>query len=809
MLLLQNNLKTAFRMMEKNKLFSSITVFGLSVSITACFLIFQYTFFELSYDKQFSNNIYRVGSVSLENGVEQYKTAITPIQAAPLLKDKLPEVAEAVRLVSTSNWFNCTIATSEKDGGKIFNEKRGFYFVDPAFTSMFQIQFLKGDSHKALIEPFSIVLSESIAKKYFGQADPLGKTLRLHGSFQTHDYTVTGIMNDFPVNSHLDVTILASLNSLADPFDATTYTQLQPKTNVESFNERMNELVSQNTSNAGRKETQFMLEQIGSIHLSSDLQDQPKITGSVTTVYFLMIIGLIVLIMAWMNYLNLTTARFIFRVKEVGIRKVTGASRNAIGAQFLTESFLLNSVSFILAIIFFSLTAPMFYRWIGLPHITSFSVFSRSDNTLLALVLTAFIVGIFACGFFPALFFARLNPVKVLKGKWQAPRNGFSARKAILFFQFLCTLVLAIVVVVFQQQFTFLREQPLGVNIKRSIVLTTPANVDSTFLQKLSGFKDQLKSQSIIHSVTTSTDVPGNMMGTGWGGSIKKSMDGNGINFGINVIDPDFIKSYQLKLLAGRDFTITDFPGVHFGDKPEPVILNRKGAEVLSFRNPDDALGATIYWGESTCVIVGVIEEFHTESLKKSIQPMLYTANMGPAMTLKLTEGADKNIPETMAQIKEAWQAFFPDNAFDYFHLEDQFNQQYDDGERVARLFNLFCLLAFSISGLGLFGLSLFTINARVKEISIRKILGAPFVNLLLTLSREYLLLIVIASMISIPLAYFGMNEWLNGFAIKIELNAWYFIIPIATILFFALATVLGQTMKAIIKNPIESLKNE
>lgn len=809
MLLLQSNLKMAFRMMGKNKLFSSINVFGLSVSMTACLLIFQYTFFELSYDKQYSNDIYRLGSVSLENGVEKYKTTITPVQAAPLLNDRLPEVAEAVRLVSTSNWFNCTLATSGEEGEKVYNEKKGFYFVDPPFTSMFQIQLLKGDRDKALVKPFSVVLSESIAKKYFGEADPLGKTLRLHGSFQTHDYTVTGVMDDFPINSHLDITILASLNSLADPFDATTYIQLQPQTNVELFNGRMNELVSQKIPKTDGVETRFIIEQIGSIHLTSDLQDQPKISGSATTVYFLIIIGVIVLIMAWMNYLNLTTSRSIVRAKEVGIRKVAGASRNVIGTQFLTESFVINSVSFILAIILFNLMAPIFHRWIGLSHTTSFSVLDFTDNTQLALALTVFITGIFISGFLPAHLFARLNPVKVLKGKWQTPRTAFSARKAILFFQFSCTLVLAIVMLIFQQQFTFLREQSLGVDIKQSIVLTAPANVDSTFLQKLSGFKDQLKSQAVIHSVTTSTDVPGNMMGRGWGGSIKKSMDDSGINFGINVIDPDFINSYQLKLLAGRNFTIKDFPGIHFGDKLEPVILNRKGAEVLSFRNPEDALGATVYWGESKCLIVGVIEEFHTESLKKSIQPMLYTANTGPAMTLKLTEGADQNIPETLVQIKQAWQAFFPDNAFDYFLLEDRFNQQFNDDERVARLFNLFCLLAFSISGLGLFGLSLFTINARVKEISIRKVLGTPIPHLVATLTREYLFLIVIASVISIPLAYFGINEWLNGFAIKIELQAWYFIIPIAAVVFFALATMLSQTMKVIIKNPIDSLKNE
>ncbi len=813
MILLQNNLKMAFRVIRKNKVFSSINVFGLSVSMTACLLIFQYAFFELSYDKQFLSTIYRVGSVSLENGVEKYKSAITPVKAAPILKDKLPEIVEAVRLVSTGNWFDCTLATTEKNEEKIFNEKRGFYFADPAFASVFQIKFLIGDKSNALQKPFSIILSSSVAKKYFGGEDPMGKTMRLHGRLQTHDYTVTGVMDNFPINSHLDINILASLGSLPDPVDAITYIQLLPQTNTELFEARMNVLVSQNIPKSNNQETQFVLEQIGSIHLTSDLQDQPKIPGNATTVYLLMIIGVIVLIMAWMNYLNLTTSQFMVRAKEVGIRRVTGASRNAIGVQFLTETFMMNGVSFILAVILFNLTAPPFYRWIGLPYISVFSIFNLADSRLNALAVGVFIIGIFTSVFFPAHFFSSLNPVKVLKGKWQAPRNGFSMRRAILFFQFSCTVVLVIVILIFQQQFTFLREQMLGIDIKRSIVLTAPANVDSTYLQKLSGFKDQLKSQAIIHSIATSTDVPGNMMGSGWGGDIMKSTDGIAISFGINVIDPDFVKSYGLRLLAGRDFSPKDFPGKHFGDKLEPVIINRKGAEVLGYKNAEGAIGEFIYWGlrknASKCLIVGVIEEFHQESLKKAIQPMLYTANMGPSMTLKLTAGTDKNIPGALSQIKQAWQSFFPNNAFDYFLLEDRFNQQYDNDERVVRLFNLFCLLAFTISGLGLFGLSLFSINARLKEISIRKVLGAPFVHLFMTLSSEYLFLIVMASLISTPLAYFGIKEWLNGFAIKIELNVWYFIFPIVTVVFFAMVTVLGQTIKAIIKNPIDSLKNE
>ncbi|MBS1506369.1 MAG: FtsX-like permease family protein [Bacteroidetes bacterium] len=575
----------------------------------------------------------------------------------------------------------------------------------------------------------------------------------------------------------------------------------------------MNALASEYIPANNKTETHLMLESISSIHLHSQLQDQPKSTGSATTVYFLVLVGIVVLIMAWINYFNLTASRSIHRAKEIGIRKVTGASRASIAWQFLTESLVMHTISFMLAIIFFNLITPIFYRWIGLPHIASFSLLGLITRAWIVGIIGLFLVGLFASGFFPVRYFAAVNPSKVLKGKWQAPRTKFPVRKVMLTFQFSCTVILAIVVLIFEQQFSFIKEQALGIDIKRSIVLTAPANVDSTYLQKLSSFKNQLKTKTVIHSVATSTDVPGNALGSGWGGNIMRSADETGFGFGINVIDPDFIESYHLKLLAGRNFTTGDFPGTHFGDKLEPVIINRKGSEVLGFKSVEESIGQYIYWGlrkeASKCLVVGVIEEFHTESLKKSIQPMLYVANMGPSMTLKLTEGADKNLPAALAQIKDAWQQFFPSNAFDYFILEDRFNQQYEDDERVARLFNLFCLLAFSIAGVGLFGLSMYSLATRLKEISIRKVLGAPLTHLVLKLTSEYLLLIILASVIALPLTYFGIKEWLSGFAVKIELSVWHFIVPMIAVVIFALATVMIQTLKAAARNPVESLKNE
>ena len=808
MLLLRNNVILALRHIRKDKAFSGITIFGLTVSMTACLLIFQHTFFELNYDKQFQSNIYRVGTISYENGLEQYKTAITPLEVAPTLKEKISEVTDATRMSSTGNWFNCTLAYKEGETVTTFNENRAFYFVDPSFISMFTISFLKGDVKTALEKPYSIVLSASAAKKYFGDKEAYGKTLKLRGSFQTHDYTVTGVMEDFPVNSHLEVNIIAPLSSIEGPFDALTYIQVAPGVNAQSLTEKINELAATMIPVVNKAETKFLCEPIADIHLHSNLQDQPKQPGSALAVYFLILIAIIVLMIAWINYINLFTSRSVARSKEVGIRKVTGATRTQITFQFLTETVVVNVISIALAVLLVNLSADHFYRWIGISS-AHYSLFKLNLNNELILLCFLFFGGILLSGLYPAKMISSLAPVKILKGKWQMSSSNFSFRKAAVVFQFSCAIVLTIIIIVFQQQFQFMKEQFLGIDIKRSIVLKAPSNVDSTYLLKLSGFKDQLKSLAVIHSVTTSTDVPGNMMGSGWRGAIRKVPDGPSQDFGVNLIDPDFITAYHLKLLAGRDFSEKDFPGEHFGDKLESVIINRKGAELLGYNNPEDAIGRTLYWADSRCVIGGVLEEFHLESLKKAIQPMLYVANMGPSMTLKLTEGADKNILLTLDQIQKSWDAFFPDNAFDYFFLEDNFNKNYESDERLARLFNLFCLLALTISCLGIFALSLFAIGQRIKEISIRKVLGASIFNLFRLLTKEYFFLIALSSVISLPIAYWTAQEWLNGFAIKIQLNAWLFLAPIVFILLVALLTVGSQAVMAAVKNPVDNLKHD
>ncbi len=815
-IMLKKNITLAFRHLRKDWTFSVINIFGLSISMAACFLIFQYALFELSYDKQYKNyeNIFRVTTTTYENNFPRYPSAMSSAGLAPALKEKFPEVQIAGRLCLTG-WFDCTLAYQEKDQLKVFNAKN-LRFADQNFLSIFYDELIRGDAKTALVKPFSVVLSVSTAKKYFGADEPLGKILLLKGSGDEHDYKVTGILPDIAHNSHLKAEILLSANSINDhsimPLqNVYTYILLNNDVDKIEFSHKLQPIVDQVFPPKDNFRTTAELQPIASIHLHSHLQDELKDNGNASAVYFLMAIALVVLVIAWINYINLTISRAVKRAKEVGIRKVAGASRKQIVFQFVTEALLINCFGLGGAIIITYFFASSFYHFVGLAFPYQ-EIFKWNVKEVAIGLLIVVFAGIGMAGFLPARVISSFNPVKVLKGKGLQTSHGFSFRQAAVIFQFTCAIVLLIAVVTFNGQFNFIRSQDLGVDITKTIIAKSPSNVDSSFRSRLSNFKNHLSQSAIIQSVATSTSVPGDPFGT-WTGDFRKEKDKTTQDFGIYVIDPDFIPTYKLKLLAGRNFQYTDYPLKKFGDKLESVILNRTGALQLGFERPEEAIGEFIYWGlrkeASKCVIVGVIEDYHQESLKEPIRPFFYTVLNGPTMTIKLTKGASKNMSQTLAEIQKSWAKFFPDNPFDYSFLEDDYNAHYAADEQIINVFNSFCVLALVISSLGIFGLALFSIGQRLKEISIRKVLGASILNLIKLLTKEYLILIFIASFIALPIAYFGVQEWLSEFALRIKLSVWLFLMPIVFILIITLITVSSQALMAAIKNPVDNLKYE
>jgi putative ABC transport system permease protein len=796
------------RHLRRNPGYAIINVVGLSISMATCLLIFQYASFELSFDRKFEPHIYRLSSISFENGLEKSRGGSVPREASQTIRDHVPEIKDIVRMSPTWDWFDCTLAYVDNDNIKIFNENTGFWFADPSFIKLFHSDVIAGDPSSVLINPFSLVLSESTAKKYFGDRNPVGETMRLRGSFQTHDYTVTGVMKDFPSNSHLDVNVLASFNSLPPgPFDTHVYVQLYDEAEQTEILSKVNVLAPK-IEPSTRTSFKFDLERIEDIHLFSNLEYATKPGGSATAVYSLLGVAVLILVIAWVNYVNLASAKIVSRAKEVGIYKVIGASKMQIIGRYLSETVVLNLTSILCAFILFASIGTTFNDFIDINISNDFSLLSNISTEILT-VMVLFLAGTLLSGIVPAWSLSNLNPVRVLKGKYVISAGGISFRKGAVVFQFTCAFALAVIVIVFHAQFSFMRRQELGISIGRSLVLKAPANVDSSYLRNLGTFKNELMTLSVIENASTSTEVPGNFIGGGWSGEVRKTPESESITFSVNLIDHDYIFLYNLKLIAGRNFSPGDFPGVHFGNKIEPVILNRMAVNRLGYVKPDDAIGQQIQWGKNICRIVGILEDFHIRSVKEAISPILFTANMGPAITLKLSAESERNLSSTIVLIHEKWGNFFPENPFEYFLLEDHFNAQYANDERVARMFDLFCGLALALSFLGLFALSLFSLRLRLKEISIRKMLGASMTRLIALLSKEYLILTIVSIGFSMPLAWLALRRWLDGFSMHVELSAWYFMLPVAAILLVILTTLCWQVLQVEKKCSVEMLKED
>ena len=810
----KNNWSIAWRFVLKDKIFSLINIAGLSASAAICIFIFHYAFFELNYDRFNANasSLYRVISHNYEGASLMTSAALSPHWVAPATADKIPEVSMISRLVSTRYWFDCSLKYTQNGKAVVYHE-RNLYYADPAFLSMSTFHSTMGHLETALDKPYSAVLSSTVAKRYFGDLDPIGKVLHLKGSFEENDYTVTAIMADIPPDSHLNVEILLSLSSLTgntsfENFDTYTYLQLTDTNDKASAEAKLNEMAEVRSVGNGTK-LKFEIQPVTDIHLYSKLQDEIEPGGNPGSIYFLLLVSVAILIIAWINYINLATSRSISRAREVGIRKVAGASRFQLLGQFLTESVIINAFSLIGAAILVYFLEPAFYSITGVMingHDIFSVIFSRYGMAGLAFLFT----GIFLSGYYPARLIASHNPALVLKGKFQSGKQGVFVRRGLVVFQFTCALTLVITVLIFNQQFKFLENGQLGIDIDKTIIVKAPSEMDSSYVRRLKNVRIELRAAELIGSSATSTAIPGEDIG--WTGQVRRETDDEkeSADFIINVIDPDFISTYNLKLLAGRDFKEGDFPLESFGDKLEPVIINKTALRLLKIAGPDEAIGRFIYWGTDRCEIVGVIDDFHQRSLKVGLSPMLFTANNGPTLSLKLNSGTSINeIPEAITHIQEAWTAAFPDEPFEYFFLNDFFARQYVADQRINELFRYFCLLSVLVSSLGLFGLSSFTVRLRNKEISIRKVLGASTSNVLILLNIEFLSLIAICSLIAVPLSYFALSKWLQTFAFHIQPGYWSFAAPVIFIFVVTLLTVSFQTLKTAFINPATVLKNE
>jgi putative ABC transport system permease protein len=820
-LMFKNYLKTILRNLWKHKTFTAINIAGLSVGMAACLLILQYVNFELSYD-QFNKNVgdlYRVYNDRYQNGKLIQHGTITYSAIGKAMQDDYPEVINHARVEP----YGDQIITCDN---KKFGDQP-VIAVDNSFLSMFSYGLIAGDQRTALKDPYTVVLTETTARRYFNVqgnnvASALGRTIVMGND--SMPYKITGVCPDVPENSHLQFDLLASYVSMLAgkyPFkeadydfkqsDFWHYIQLRPGTDYKALEAKLGAFSQrhfQGDKVSGSVE-KFYLQPLARAHLYSDFEYEIGKTGSATVVWGLMIIALFIIVIAWVNYINLSTARSAERAKEVGVRKVIGAGRTQLIRQFLLESLFINIIALVSAIILMVVLQPAFNALIG--HKLSYSyLFQKSFGGysitagLLALVGT----GIFISGFYPAFILSSFKPILVLKGRFSTSKSGILLRKALVVGQFAITVALVIGSFVVYKQIRFMNRQELGMNIDQVLMIKPPSltNFDSTFIDRENTFMRELRNTPGVLGAATSWSPMGGETGRSF--NIRRADQDNTTHFTMrhNGISFGFLGLYKIKLLAGRDYAYTDF-NPDFG-KLHNIIVNESATKLLGFSSPEAAIGKTILRGEKRWDIIGVINNYHQKSLRYSVEPTLlmpaYSTN-GP-ISIKVNT---KDLPSTVAGIKKAFDTFFPGNYFNYYFLDAKYNEQYADDQLFGKAFSIFAGFAIFIACLGLLGLSLFATMQRTREIGVRKVLGAPVGSIVVLLSREFVQLVLLANLIAFPLAGWLMHQWLKGFAYKTGISWWIFALSGAAALLIALGTVTWQSTRAALTNPIKSLKSE
>jgi len=814
-------LTTAWRNIRKNKVFSFINVIGLSIGMAACLLILQYVNFELSFD-QFNKNVsdlYRVYNDRYQNGKLIQHGTITYSAIGQAMQHDYPEVVNHSRMEPRGRQIVLL-------GTQIFGDQLTLG-VDNSFLSMFSYDLVAGDQRTALLQPYTAVLTESAAARYFGvrgndMASVLGKTFLMGND--TLPYKVTGVCPDVPENSHLRFDLLTSYVTMLSgrhPYkeadydfkdsDFWHYIQLKHGADYRALEAKLpafSDKYFQGNKVSGSVE-KFYLQPLSRAHLYSDFEYEIGDTGSATVVWGLLIIAIFIIVIAWVNYVNLSTARSVERAREVGVRKVIGAEKTQLIRQFLTESFLVNIIALLLAIGFMFALQHAFNLLVG--HKLSYTyLLQRSMGGyvitfgLLGLVLS----GIFVSGFYPAFVLSSFRPILVLKGRFSASKGGIVLRKALVVGQFAITVVLIIGSFVVYRQIRFMNRQELGMNIDRMLMIKPPrlTHWDSTFISRENSFSLELGRLPGVAGAASSWNTMGGETGRTF--DVRRmdqddvthyTMRNNGISYG-------FLQLYQIKVLAGRAYGYTDFnPDFN---QLHNIILNESAVRLLGFKSPEDAIGKQIKNYDKTWDVIGVINDYHQKSLRYPVEPtMLMPAYSNNSIISVKVNTSD--MPATIGAIKKTYDAFFPGNYFDYYFLDDHYNQQYASDRLFGKAFSIFAGFAIFIACLGLLGLSLFATMQRTKEIGVRKVLGASVAHIIVLLSADFIRLVIVSILIATPLAWYIMHRWLQDFAYRIDIGWWVFVVAGLLAVVIALATISWQAARAAIANPVKALRSE
>jgi len=800
--MIKNYFKSAWRNLARSKVFSTINILGLSIGLAVCILMFLFIQNELSYDKfnVHSKNIYRLTSEA-EGPTGRTSLAVTPAPWAPTMKKDYPEIKTYTRLLKAEK-------TDIGQPGQQHFYESDLLYADSTFLDVFSVELEKGDRKTALEQPNSIILTSEAAKKYFAEEDPIGKTLEVNSFVGRVICQVTAIAKKLPTNSSFTFNSVVSLQTMGDlsKFWAFhmfhSYLLLNDHAAAGDLEKKFPAFVKKYIINNPQADgnQDIHLQPLTSIHLHSNMVGELGTNGDITYIYVFAGVAIFILLIACFNFTNLSTARSVMRAKEVGLRKVVGAEKRQLLGQFLGETTLFALISMLLAVLITWLVLPLFN------HLSERQLhIDFLENYQLATALTSLVVAVgFLAGLYPAAVLSAFKPAEVLKGKLIKSVRGVSFRKLLVTLQFVVSIVLIASTVLVTRQLHFLQNKRLGFDKQNVLIVPLPKDMDST---KLVSFKSSLLRVSFILAVAGSSVVPGVNI------PVNQVNDGSAdlskaYSMQMLSIDEDFVPAMKMKLVAGRNLAVD-----HPTDRAEGFIINEEAVKKMGWKNPADAIGKTIQWVRPDVVlkrgkVLGVVENFNITPLKTAVQPLVM--HYSPLRFQYLFVRFNQRSAQQVASIVEhKFREFYPKQSFEYSFLDDNLDKMYNSERRLGNIFGWFSSLAIFIACMGMLGLSLYSIQQRVKEIGVRKVLGASVITITKGLIKEFVKPVIIATVVATPIAWFIMDKWLTDFAYRINISVWIFIAAGALALLISVLTVSIQAIRAAMLNPVKSLRTE
>lgn len=811
--MLRNFLKTATRNILKYKAYSVINFIGLTSGLALALLIITYVRSELSYDQfhEKKDRLYRM-SYSVPNGLQ---LASTPPPIAPVLTEYFPDVEATARV------YGRNVSITRPNETEAYEES-GVFFADATLFDMFTFDFVKGNPALALKEKFTVIINEEMAKKYFGDANPIGESLVLAGR---QSFKVTAVVKDFPENSHFRFNMLVPYDNMFDLeteqtaqilrknleinfiiSHSYTYVLLKPGTNPQTINTGMEAFIKKYAQPRFVIGQVFSLMPVTDIHLKSTLLAEPTPTNDMTNIFIFAGVGILTLIIACINYINLSTAQSFTRIKEIGVRKILGSMRYQLISQFLAESFLFVLISMIMAYLVFDLTLPL----LNLLTNKNMLFVDVVDQTLIFASAILLLVITLLAGGYPAYFITQFESVAALKGSSVPGQGNQFLRKVLVVFQLTIACLLLSGSLLILKQMNYLSTKPLG--FQREQILNIPLysqnlngvfrQTDSTFRSRLEAFRQSIETQSGIAYTTLSSGAPG--LGVTYRGTIPDGFTQEDNLFVANMsVDYDFLQAYNMELVTGRGFG-REFPA----DETNAFLVNETAVKEFNWDTPEKAIGKKMNREGKEGIVVGVVKDFNFASLTTPISSMVIELdpNQFGVLSIKLTNA---DVQKNIKQIESTWNELFPEKAFEYTFLDEQLNQQYANFQNFSSIIQCFTIIGILIACLGVYGLVLFTVQRKVKEIGVRKVLGATIGNVLTFIFRDFALLLVTGFVFAIPISYYLLNKWLTNFTYHTSIDVFTYVISFSIIGLVVVLTVSYQAIRAAQANPVRSLRSE